>query len=193
MTPRARLAAPAGPVSLERLAGSSTCCGWSRFGGGRWPRGRGGGREGRERTARRRADGRAGDDGAGRRGVGPGRGRGGGARRLVPAVAVGGFLCRDPPATLQPAAPWITTGVAAAGTAFPRTLGPYLVLPACFSAPGGVLQGGGGAAPLVRVALAGAAVRLPLAYAFAVPAGPGRGSWAYPRRWPSPQGCGARP
>ncbi|MFF7676096.1 MATE family efflux transporter [Actinacidiphila glaucinigra] len=80
---------------------------------------------------------------------------------------------------LQPAAPWIMAafgaepGVAAAGTAFLRTLGPYLVLLACFIAPGGVLQGGGGAALLVRVTLVGTAVQLPLAYALAVPAGLG--------------------
>lgn len=62
--------------------------------------------------------------------------------------------------------------MAAAGTAFLRTLGPYLVLPACSIAPGGVLQGGG-AAPLVRVTPVGTAVQLPLAYALAVPAGLG--------------------
>lgn len=63
--------------------------------------------------------------------------------------------------------------VAAAGTVFLRTLGPYLLLLACFIALGGVFQGGGGAALLVRVTLAGTVVQLPLAYLLAGPAGLG--------------------
>jgi Na+-driven multidrug efflux pump len=95
------------------------------------------------------------------------------------ALLLGGGLGLTAAVVLLPAAPWIMAafgaepGVVAAGTVFLRTLGPYLVLLACFIALGGVFQGGGGASLLVRVTAVGTAVQLPLAYALSGPAGLG--------------------
>ncbi|NGO76585.1 MATE family efflux transporter [Streptomyces sp. YC504] len=55
--------------------------------------------------------------------------------------------------------------VAGQGAVFLRCLGPYLILLACFIALGGVLEGSGHSARLLRITALGALVQLPLAYA----------------------------
>ncbi|MBC9712280.1 polysaccharide biosynthesis C-terminal domain-containing protein [Streptomyces sp. TRM66268-LWL] len=74
-----------------------------------------------------------------------------------------GLLCAGAPAVL--AAFGAGPEVAGQGAVFLRCLGPYLVLLACFIALGGVLEGSGHSARLLRITALGALVQLPLAYA----------------------------
>ncbi|HZF87296.1 MATE family efflux transporter [Streptomyces sp.] len=86
------------------------------------------------------------------------------------AVLVSGTAGLAAAALLAATAPWIMAAfgagpeVAAAGVLFLRCAGPYLLLMACFIALGGVFEGGGGAALLLRVTVLGTAVQLPLAH-----------------------------
>lgn len=87
------------------------------------------------------------------------------------AVVLSGALGLAASAVFAVTAPWIMAAfgagpeVARQGVLFPRCVGPYLLLMACFIALGGVFECSGGAPALLRVTLLGTAVQLPLAYA----------------------------
>ncbi|MET9914035.1 MATE family efflux transporter [Streptomyces sp. NPDC006476] len=109
------------------------------------------------------------------------RGAGRDARREIgrQAMLVSGTAGLVAVVLLGAAAPWIMAaygagpGVAHAGVLFLRSIGPYLLLMACFIALGGVFEGSGGAPALLRVTLLGTAVQLPLAYGLSVLGLPG--------------------
>ncbi|MER7171838.1 MATE family efflux transporter [Streptomyces mesophilus] len=90
-----------------------------------------------------------------------------GRQTLLVAVTLGtlaaGLLFAGAPAVL--AAFGAGPEVAGQGAVFLRCLGPYLILLACFIALGGVLEGSGHSARLLRITALGALVQLPLAYA----------------------------
>ncbi|SDK06275.1 MATE family efflux transporter [Streptomyces indicus] len=97
---------------------------------------------------------------------------GGGERGVVgrQTVLVAGVLGTLAAAVLFVAAPAVLAvfgaeaETARQGAVFLRCLGPYLILLACFIALGGVLEGGGHSAKLLRITVLGAAVQLPLAH-----------------------------
>ncbi len=101
------------------------------------------------------------------------RGAGHDERRAIgrQAVLVSGTAGLTAAVLLAVSAPWVMAAfgagpeVAHQGVLFLRSVGPYLVLMACFIALGGVFEGSGGAPLLLRVTLLGTAVQLPLAYA----------------------------
>ncbi|MEV0169637.1 MATE family efflux transporter [Streptomyces sp. NPDC050803] len=103
------------------------------------------------------------------------RGAGREARRAIgrQAVLVSGTAGLAAAVLLAAAAPWLMAAfgagpeVARQGTLFLRCIGPYLLLMACFIALGGVFEGSGGAAVLLRVTVLGTAVQLALAYGLA--------------------------
>ncbi|WP_199548447.1 MATE family efflux transporter [Streptomyces sp. N35] len=90
-----------------------------------------------------------------------------GRQTLLVAATLGtlaaGLLLAGAPAVL--AAFGAGPEVAGQGAVFLRCLGPYLILLACFIALGGVLEGSGHSARLLRITALGALVQLPLAYA----------------------------
>jgi Na+-driven multidrug efflux pump len=100
------------------------------------------------------------------------RGAGLDERRAIgrQAVFLAGALGLTAAVLLSVAAPWIMAafgagpGVAREGVSFLRCVGPYLLLMSCLIALGGVFEGGGGAAVLLRVSVLGTAVQLGLAY-----------------------------
>ncbi|MGW0942262.1 MATE family efflux transporter [Streptomyces sp. NPDC002623] len=109
--------------------------------------------------------------GAGEGEGGDGDGDGGGLWVIArQAVVVSGGVGLVAAVVVCGAAPWIMaafgagSGVAEEGVLFLRSVGPYLLLMAGFIAVGGVFEGSGGAAVLLRVTVLGTGVQLPLAY-----------------------------
>ncbi|MBX9361501.1 MATE family efflux transporter [Streptomyces sp. WAC04114] len=100
------------------------------------------------------------------------RGAGEDGRRAIgrQTVLLSGALGLGAAVLLAVGAPWLMAafgagpGVAHQGVLFLRCVGPYLVLMACLIALGGVFEGSGGAAVLLRVTVLGTAVQLGLAY-----------------------------
>ncbi|MFF9119795.1 MATE family efflux transporter [Streptomyces massasporeus] len=100
------------------------------------------------------------------------RGAGEDGRRAIgrQTVLLSGALGLGAAVLLAVGAPWFMAafgagpGVAHQGVLFLRCVGPYLVLMACLIALGGVFEGSGGAAVLLRVTVLGTAVQLGLAY-----------------------------
>ncbi|MFI6941076.1 MATE family efflux transporter [Streptomyces sp. NPDC050418] len=101
--------------------------------------------------------------------LGTGRGERGAVGRQTVLVAgslgalFAALLCAGAPGVL--AVFGAEAEAARQGALFLRCLGPYLVLLACFIALGGVLEGAGHSARLLRITALGALVQLPLAYA----------------------------
>ncbi|WP_433340938.1 MATE family efflux transporter [Streptomyces sp. CA-253872] len=87
------------------------------------------------------------------------------------ALRLSGGIAVLASAVLLAAGPWIVGGlgaggaVAVAGTLYLRCVGPYLLLLACYIALGGVFEGSGRAAVLVRLTAYGQVLQLALAYA----------------------------
>ncbi|QNS02329.1 MATE family efflux transporter [Streptomyces xanthii] len=86
------------------------------------------------------------------------------------ALLLGGSLGLTAALTLLVAGPWVMRAfgsegaVAEAGTLYLRSLGPYLILLACFIALGGVFEGSGGSPALARITTCGVLLQLALAY-----------------------------
>ncbi|MGW1779816.1 MATE family efflux transporter [Streptomyces sp. NPDC002143] len=104
-------------------------------------------------------------------GGGGGDGDGGGLWGIArQAVVVSGGVGLVAAVVVSGTAPWIMAAfgagpaVADEGVLFLRSVGPYLLLMAGFIAVGGVFEGSGGAAVLLRVTVLGTGVQLPLAY-----------------------------
>ncbi|MFE1949652.1 MATE family efflux transporter [Streptomyces sp. NPDC059524] len=86
------------------------------------------------------------------------------------ALLIGGSLGLTAALALLVAGPWVMRAfgsegaVAEAGTLYLRSLGPYLILLACFIALGGVFEGSGGSPALARITTCGVLLQLALAY-----------------------------
>ncbi|MFI7006476.1 MATE family efflux transporter [Streptomyces sp. NPDC050145] len=86
------------------------------------------------------------------------------------ALLLGGALGLTAALTLLSAGPWVMRAfgsegaVAEAGTLYLRSLGPYLVLLACFIALGGVFEGSGDSPALARITTCGVLLQLALAH-----------------------------